>query len=222
MSGGSLLALRDPKTRYPITFHLAAGPTVFDAKGTMTDPVNMAGIDMRLDVKGNSMANIFSFTAIPLPPTPPFKVSGHLTKEGDVWTFADFKGGVGHSDLEGVMTYDSSHPKPDIKANLTSHVLDRLDLAGFIGAGPAQNPKQGGEKPKSQGVIPNVPISLDRLRAANLDATLRAEHINDPSLPLQNMETRFLLRDGDLKVDPLNFGVADGTIARTSRRSPRT
>lgn len=214
MTGGSLLTLRDPKKRYPITFHLTAGPTVFDAKGTMTDPVNMAGIDMRLDVKGNSMATIFPFTAIPLPPTPPFEVSGHLTKKDDVWTFADFKGGVGHSDLEGVLRYDGSHPKPDIKADLNSHMLDRTDLAGFIGAGPAQNPKQGG-RPRPHGVIPNAPINLERLRAANLDATLKAEHINDPSLPLDNMDTRFLLKDGNLKIDPLKFGVADGTISGT-------
>jgi hypothetical protein len=158
MTGGSLLTLRDPNVRYPITFHLTAGPTVFDAKGTMTDPVNMAGIDMRLDVKGDSLAKIFPFTAIPLPPTPNFEISGHLTKEGDLWTFADFKGGVGHSDLEGVLKYDSSHAKPDITANLTSKLLDRQDLAGFVGAGPAQNPAQGGEKPKSQGVIPIVNI----------------------------------------------------------------
>lgn len=215
MTGGSLLTLRDPKVRYPISFHLSAGATVFDAKGTMTDPVNMAGIDMRLDVKGDSLAKIFPFTAIPLPPTPNFEISGHLTKEGDLWTFADFKGGVGHSDLEGILKYDSSHAKPDITANLTSKLLDRQDLAGFIGAGPAQNPAQGGEKPKSQGVIPNVPINLERLRAANLDVTLRAEHFNDPSLPLQNMDTRFVLKDGDLKVDPLKFGIADGTIGGT-------
>ncbi|MBV8536346.1 MAG: AsmA family protein, partial [Alphaproteobacteria bacterium] len=67
----------------------------------------------------------------------------------------------------------------------------------------------------SQGAIPNVPINIERLRAANLDVTLHAEHINDPSLPLQNMDTRFLLKDGDLKVDPLKFGVADGTIGGT-------
>lgn len=215
LTGGSLLTLRDPKTRYPITFHLTAGPTVFDAKGTMTDPVNMAGIDVRLDVKGNSMATIFPFTAIPLPPTPPFEISGHLTKEGDLWTFADFKGGVGHSDLEGVLRYDSSHERPEIHADLTSHLLDRNDLAGFVGAGPAQNPAQGGQKPKSDRVIPDVPINLERLRAADLDARLRAERINDPSLPLQNMDTRFLLKDGDLKIDPLKFGIADGTLSGT-------
>lgn len=213
MTGGSLLTLRDPTTRYPITFHLTAGPTVFDAKGTMTDPVNMAGIDMRLDVKGNSMATIFPFTAIPLPPTPNFEISGHLTKEGDIWTFANFKGGVGRSDLEGQLRYDSTNARPNIQANLTSHMLDRHDLAGFVGAGAAENPKKGGEAPKSSGVIPDVPINLERMRAADLDVTLHAEHINDPSLPLENMETRFILKGGDLEVDPLKFGVADGTIA---------
>jgi len=213
--GGSLLTLRDPKTKYPLSVQLRAGPTVFSAKGTMTDPVQMAGIDMRLDVKGDSLANIFPFTAIPLPPTPAYEISGHLTKEGDVWTFADFKGAVGHSDLEGMLRYDSTHERPDIHADLTSRLLDRQDLAGFIGAGPAKEPEKGGQKPASDRVIPDVPINLERLRAADLDVRLRAKRINDPSLPLENMDTRFLLKDGDLKVDPLKFGAADGTISGT-------
>src|SRR5262249_7101132 len=124
MQGGSLLTLRDPRTKYPIDVNLSAGPTVFSAKGTMTDPVQMAGIDMKLDVKSDSMSHIFPFTAIPLPPTPPFEISGDLKKEGDTWAFQKFKGAVGHSDLSGDMQYDSSHERPAIKADLTSKLLD--------------------------------------------------------------------------------------------------
>lgn len=206
--GGSLLTLRNPKVKYPLDFHLAAGRTVFSAKGTMTDPVQMAGIDMTLDVKGDDLAKIFPFTAIPLPPTPPYEISGHLTKNGDIWTFDNFKGGVGHSDLEGRLRYDSTHARPEITADLTSHMLDSRDLAGFIGAGPAQK-----SAPSSSGVIPNVPINLDRLRAADLDVRLNAAHINDPSLPLQTLDARFRLEDGDLKIEPLNVGAADGKVS---------
>jgi uncharacterized protein involved in outer membrane biogenesis len=209
MTGGSLLSLRDPSTKYPLDFELRAGPTVFTAKGTMTDPVQMAGLDMQLEVKGDNLAHIFPFTAIPLPPTPQYKISGHLKKEGDVWAFEQFKGAVGGSDLNGNMQYDSRHERPSIKADLTSKLLDFKDLAGFIGAGPAKNdaPAQDSER-----VIPRVPINVERLRAADLDARFRAQKINAPGAPLDNMDSRFLLKDGLLVVDPLKFGIADGTI----------
>jgi uncharacterized protein involved in outer membrane biogenesis len=214
MVGGSLLTLRDPSTKYPIDFELRAGPTVFRAKGTMTDPVQMAGLDMQLDVKGDNLAHIFPFTAIPLPPTPEYKISGRLKKEGDVWSFEKFKGAVGGSDLEGDMQYSSERERPSIKASLTSKMLDFKDLAGFIGAGPQAKQDASAEtKAKdSERQIPQVPINIERLRAADLDVGFKAQKINAPGAPLDNMDTRFLLKDGLLVIDPLKFGIADGTI----------
>jgi uncharacterized protein involved in outer membrane biogenesis len=214
MLGGSLLTLRDPGTKYPIDFKLEAGPTVFSAKGTMTDPVQMAGLDMQLDVKGDNLAHIFPFTAIPLPPTPAYEISGRLKKEGDVWSFEQFKGAVGGSDLEGDMQYSSKNERPAIKASLTSKLLDFKDLAGFIGAGPEaqQDASKETQAKESQRAIPQMPINIERLRAADLDVGFKAQRINAPSAPLDNMDTRFLLKEGLLIIDPLKFGIADGTI----------
>lgn len=212
--GGSLLTLRDPHTRYPLNVELTAGPTVFSAKGTLTDPIQMEGLDMQLEVRGDNLADIFPFTAIPLPPTPVYRIAGHLTKGGDVWTFENFSGGVGHSDLEGGLRYDSSRERPMIQADLTSRLLDFADLAGFIGAGPAKSDAPKGQQ--SDRVIPSVPINIARLRAADLDVRLKAEQIHPPAgLPIQDMDARFRLRDGDLQIDPLKFGVADGAINGT-------
>ena len=210
--GGSILSLRDPKKPYPLDVELRAGPTVFSAKGTVTDPVQLAGIDLTLDVKGDSLAHIFPFTAIPLPPTRPYALSGRLQKEQDVWSFAGFKGRVGGSDLAGDLRYDGSAAKPDIKADAVSRKLDFDDLAGLIGAGPA---KQEHPEANPDGVIPDVPVNLARLRAANLDMRLRAAQVLAPNLPLQDMDARFVLRDGLLQVQPLKFGIAQGAIDGT-------
>lgn len=207
VEGGSILSLRDPKRPYPLSVNLHAGRTAFDAEGTVTDPVQMVGIDLRLDVRGDSMARIFPFTGIPLPPTPPFEISGRLRKENDVWYFENAKGRMGDSDLGGDLVYDGSKTRADIKADITSKLLDFKDLAGFVGG--STKPE---EKAKSDRVLPDMPLDVKRLRAANMDARFRAQRINAANLPIQNMDTHFVLRDGLLTIDPLKFGVADGTI----------
>jgi uncharacterized protein involved in outer membrane biogenesis len=211
--GGSILSLRDSSKPYPLDVQLRAGQTVFAARGTVTDPIQMAGIDLVLDVKGDSLSKIFPLTGIPLPPTRPYGLSGHLRKEGEIWSFAGFKGRVGGSDLTGDLRYDGSKPKPDVQIDAVSKKLDFDDLAGLIGAGPAE--KERPDKANPNRVIPEVPLNLERLRAANLDIRLRAASVLAPNLPIENMDARFLLREGFLKVDPLKFGVAEGSIDGT-------
>lgn len=47
------------------------------------------------------------------------------------------------------------------------------------------------------------------------DVKLKAARIEAPGWPLDDMQARLLLEDGLLKLDPLNFGVADGDIRAT-------
>jgi uncharacterized protein involved in outer membrane biogenesis len=207
--GGSILSLRDPQHPYPLSVKLHAGRTAFEAGGTVTDPVQMVGIDLRLDVRGDSMSKIFPFTGIPLPPTPPFKISGRLRKEKEVWYFEKAQGRMGDSDLAGDLVYDGTKTRADIKADITSKLLDFKDLAGFVGAETKPEKK---DEPRDR-VLPDIPLNLARLRAANMDARFRAQRINAPNLPIEDMDTHFILRDGRLTIDPLKFGVADGAIS---------
>jgi uncharacterized protein involved in outer membrane biogenesis len=56
------------------------------------------------------------------------------------------------------------------------------------------------------------------------DVKLKAARINAPGWPLEDMQAHLLLENGLLKLDPLNFGVADGDIrsvvSMDARRSP--
>jgi uncharacterized protein involved in outer membrane biogenesis len=63
---------------------------------------------------------------------------------------------------------------------------------------------------------------LTKLRAMDADVRLRAVRINAPSLPLDDMDAHLLLEGGMLKLDPLNFGVADGDIRSRIRMDART
>src|SRR5699024_2043957 len=51
-----------------------------------------------------------------------------------------------------------------------------------------------------------------KLRAMDADVRLRATRIESPALPLDHMDASLSLADGLLTLQPLDFGVAGGTI----------
>jgi uncharacterized protein involved in outer membrane biogenesis len=218
-TGGSLMMLRTDRKPYPLDFNLAMGPTKVVVKGTFDDPVQMKGIDANLDLSGHNLADLFYLTGIPLPPSPAYKLSGALRKEGEVWGFNDFKGVVGGSDLSGNLTYETRNDRGFVKADIHSQKMDIDDLGGLIGLAPkaekaadSQQQEKAAAQKESSKLLPDVPINLDRLRSADMDVSLKVAQIHAPGWPFQDMDARFLLDQGVLKVDPLKFDMADGAV----------
>ncbi|MDD5580969.1 MAG: AsmA family protein [Methylobacter sp.] len=216
--GGSLDMLRNNTVPYPLALSIKMGSTSIGIEGTFVDPVQMTGIDAGLNMQGNNLADLFYLTGIPLPPTPPYKLSGHLQKQNTVWEFQKFKGQVGDSDLSGDLSYDIKSERGFVKANLVSHLLDMKDLSGFIGATPSKgtlSPEQKAQAERDKSnprLLPDVPIDLTRLRAADMEVRLKANKINAPDWPINNLDIGFNLKKGVLRLEPFNFGVANGTI----------
>lgn len=208
-SGGSLQALRDDSVPFPLRVVVEMGETKVVIDGKFQDPIKLEGVDAALKIKGANMADLFYLTAIPLPPTQHYTFDGQLTKTGSVWAYHDFKGVVGSSDLAGNLAYDIGGTRGFLTAELTSKVFDTADMGGFIGLAP------GKEKSESPKLIPDVPLARERLLATDLDVHLQVAQIDAPSLPVKGMNVRFVLRDGLLKLDPLNLVLADGSVDGT-------
>jgi len=217
-SGGALDTLRDSTKEYPLKLKIVMGDTKVLVDGTFKDPIKISGVNASLNISGHSMADLFYLTAIPLPITPPYVLNGRLTKNANVWGYENFKGKVGGSDLAGNLSYDTSSERGFLKANLVSNLMDSKDLGGFIGLSPSgenaapEQKQAAAEKKASPKLIPDVPLKLERLRATDLDVTLKAAKIVAPGLPFKGMEVRFDLKDGVLKLNPLKVVLADGTV----------
>src|SRR4029077_290881 len=82
------------------------------------------------------MANLYPLIRLVFPSTPPYRLKGHLKHDGKVWSFSNFSGRVGDSDLSGNIRVDTAPKRPFMKADLVSNLLDFDDLAGFIGGKP--------------------------------------------------------------------------------------
>ncbi|MEZ0259357.1 MAG: AsmA family protein, partial [Alphaproteobacteria bacterium] len=203
--GGSLEILRDTSADYPLELQITMGGTKALLDGTFRDPVRLKGLDARLQLTGTDMADIFSLTHIPLPPTPAYTLKGALVKADDVWTFRNFTGKVGNSDLRGNVAFDTGGKRSKLTGKIISTRLDVEDLGGFFGYVP-------GRKLPAGRLLPDVQLDLTKFRAADVDVTLHADKLNAPGWPLSKLDARFDLENGLLKVAPLRFGVAGGTV----------
>ena len=226
----SPLALRQTDRPYRIDLRATAGPTRAHARGTLLDPFRLRDFDLRLRLAGQDMEDLFPLIGIATPPTPPYRLDGRFSRDGDTWRYDDFTGLVGDSDLGGSAAVTVGRKRPLLEANLVSKRLDFDDLAGFVGAPPqtggeeAANAEQRAEAAALAAdarVLPDTPYDLTKLRAMDADVRWKAHRINAPSLPLDDMDAHLLLDDGVLRLDPLNFGVAGGDIRSTVRMDAR-
>ena len=179
-------------------------------KGTLRDPAQLRALDLQLSLEGASFADLYPIIGVPLPPTPAYRIRGHLLHRDESWELRKFSGVVGGSDLAGDFLIDRSRRPQFMRADLTSERLDLADLAGFIGAEKAGPGKATTPDPRR--VLPDEPYSLEKLKAADADVRFQGKQILTQRLPAQNLSTRLIVAGGVLTLAPLNFGVADGNI----------
>lgn len=220
-TGGALLSLRDAAHPYPVDLQMANGPTRVSLVGTVQNPLSFEGADLRLTLQGTDMKLLYPLTGIPIPQTPPYKVSGNLDYKAGRVQFTDFQGTVGRSDLRGDIAVTTTG-KPVVEATLASRQVNMQDLGGFIGSTPghvndpgqtAQQRAQVARAEASSQLIPNAPISLPKLNAADVHLHYKAEHILGRGQPLDDMVANLDIVDGAIKLHPLSFGIGGGQIA---------
>jgi AsmA protein len=234
-NGGPVLGLRDEKTPYPLQVELTVGHTVAKADGTITSLLKFTAIDMRLALRGDSLAQLFPLLGIAFPETHAYTTDGHIGHTGNTWRYEKFSGRIGSSDIAGTIEVDTGGKRPAMKADLASKVLDFADLGPLMGAraGSVQAAKEAAPPPGQTAVstplqarvLPDMPFKTDRWGSVDAEVTLKAGTIHRArELPLDGLNTHLSLRDSVLTLDPLDVGVAGGhlmaVISLDGRKDP--
>lgn len=220
--GGALLSLRDVANPYPVDLKLANGPTRVALTGTVQNPLNFAGADLKLELAGPSMGLLMPLTGIPLPETPPFSIAGMLDYADRKIRFTHFAGKVGSSDIGGDILVDPTQERPFVEATLASRQVDLTDLGGLIGATPGRKdtpglaPQQKAQLAQAEAsakLLPSTPINLPKLNAANVKLHYKGEKIIGRGVPLDNIIADVTITDGRIVLHPVSFAVGTGEIA---------
>jgi len=217
---GGLLALQDAAKPFPLQADLKIGATRIVLAGTLSDPRDLGALDLRLRLSGSSMAQLYPLTGVTLPDTPAYATDGHLRAQlkeagGARFHYENFNGTVGDSDLHGSLTYVAGEPRPKLSGKLTSNQLRFADLAPLIGADSNREKKARGvvSKQPADKVLPVEEFRTERWRAMDADVEFTGKRIvQREQLPFSDLYTHVRLDDGVLRLEPLRFGVAGGTL----------
>ncbi len=219
--GGSVLSLRDANDRYPVDLKLANGATRVSLQGSLQQPLQFGGAELKLELAGDDLSNLYPLTGVPLAPTPPYRLSGQLDYEGGKMRFHDFSGSVGGSDLNGWIQVQRGGVRPYVEADLYSRKVVLADLRGFIGAAPGKTDdtklsqsqqKEHAQQDASGKLLPDKPLNLPKLRSVDFDVRYKGQRIESESTPLDNLTAHLKIDDGVIALKPLSFGVGQGAI----------
>ncbi|RPH25009.1 AsmA family protein [Buttiauxella warmboldiae] len=226
---GGMVALRsEGETAFPVQADVHSGNSRVAFIGTINDPMTMGGVDLRLKFSGDSLGNLYDLTGVLLPDTPPFATDGHLLakidpEKGSVFRYQNFNGRIGDSDIHGSLTYSQGKSRPKLEGELESKQLRLADLGPLIGVDSGKGAQQSKRSEQVKGekihqpadkVLPYDRFETDKWDVMDADVRFKGERIeHSGTLPLSNLSTHVILNNADLRLQPLKFGMANGTIS---------
>ncbi len=205
---------------YRFEARMVAGPTRLSADGAIDRPFDFGRFHAQLSGSGEDLADLYQITGLAFPNTPPYRTTGQLSRDGDLFRFDHFTGRVGDSDLSGALSVDKVKGRRFLKGTFISRSLDWKDLAQVLGGAPVASKA---ESPKEKAVaanlsargrlLPDARLDMTRLRAMDADVRFQATSVKANRLRLSAVKLRARLDRGMLNVDPLTFGFSQGVLA---------
>ena len=212
--GGPVLSIRQADTPYPLKAEAKIGDTSVKLEGTISDIVGLKGLDLKLaPLSGKSMDELYHIIHVAFPATSPYTTTGRLVRGDGVIRYENFTAKVGESDLAGTLRVDTNAEPTTMTGEINAKVLNIVDLGPLVGT----------DKPEQKsGLLPDAPFDASRWGSVNADVKIRAGTIKRPKqLPLEHLQTRIVMKDKVLSLEPLEFGIAGGKLAGTVRLDGR-
>lgn len=225
---GAVVSLVDSGVPFPIQLELTLGETRLRMEGTVADATQLSGVDMRMEMAGPTLANIYPLLLLPLPASPPYTLHGRLRRDGPHYALEELGGRIGSTDLEGQGSYVMRAPRPLLTIQLKSKLLDIRDLGPLIGIetktrtgkplkqaqlSSREEAKQTDQAKRGDRVLPAGRFDPQRLRVIDADVRLQAHRVRGiATVPLEDFDGVVRLRDAVLTLDALKLGAAGGTV----------
>lgn len=188
---------------------LAPGETRILLAGDVRDLRSPQDLRLRVSARGPQSEGLSRLIGFDLPHLPPYDLEARLARDGLRFTLQDLHGRLGQSDLSGRIAVDMGVRPPRLDARLASERLDYDDLTAVLAGRPA-NPGAG----RAGGRLFSAePLGIESL-LGSVQGRLRyrARSVKVQELPLDGLLLDARLRERHLRLAPLRFGVAGGSV----------
>jgi len=218
VTGGAFINIRRDRP-YDFKAMLEGVGSRLVADGSVTRPFDLGHFTATLSLQGRDMADLYRLTGITTPNTPPYRLSGKLTRDESTFTFRDFTGRVGSSDLSGNVKVHKVGDRRRVEADLRSRLLDIDDLASVLGGTPTVT--ASGDTVMTSGagakLLPVASLNVERLRVMDGTLSYRAARVKRNDLDIRKVELGAELKSGILNLDPVSFDFNQGSLNGTAR-----
>lgn len=223
--------LRATGNPYAFDASMHMGPSSITARGNIPRPFDLDNIVAAVEIKGDDLANLYYITGLAFPNTPPYRLHGRLTRADELWSVAGLSGLVGHTDLNGTMSVDSTTDRPFLRANLVSKHADIDDIATVFGERPVRRaipsahaaakpvataaaaPVDATPAPETSLLLPDAPLRVERVRHMDARVHYVAADIKTGGVPMRELDVTIKLDHGVLTVDPARVTMALGKLS---------
>ena len=208
LNAGALVELREAGEPYPLTLEVKAGDTTAQVKGTLMQPLQLAGLDLAITVQGSGSKMLAAFTGTSLSTLPPYRLQARLSRQDDTWKLSKMQGTLGQSDVAGEVTVAVGNARPFVQASVKSDTMDVEQLLTVLTPTHAQASPQHTQTPPEE----ETPLAVEPLRALDANVTFQAGKVITPQVTVEDLVLHVSLEAGRLHIEPLRFKVGGGTL----------
>ncbi|MEX2407603.1 MAG: AsmA family protein, partial [Rhodovibrionaceae bacterium] len=199
MAGGS----------YPIDLSGSVAGADLSVSGSVANITASPSPDLTISVSGDNLSDFNALAGGGLPDAGPYEFSGRVTSEDTTYKVEGMNLSLADTALSGAVSVDMSGERPMVTGSLTSPLVDLGALPGTDGEDSAEETasENGAD---SQYVIPDEPLPLDALRAADADLSLKIDTLRvKEGMEVSALDLTLNLQNGRLSVSPMT-GVFSG------------
>lgn len=211
---GAPLTGRKPRTPYPFDVRVQDGETLVVASGTSAAPLSLRGFDLEVQASGPNLAEMKYLIGVGLPNSRPYRLTGHLARQGRTTPATGLRAVIGESDFAGTIVSDGSKPRRMLRIDLTSKVLHAADIAAFLTHIPdhahTRSVPGSAGKGGSDRLLGSKPLNLVRFRDRDARLSIAADRFMVGHLATSRLRTQGVLDHGVFNLKPFSLALPSG------------
>ncbi|MEM8914370.1 MAG: AsmA family protein [Pseudomonadota bacterium] len=195
---------KQPDWPFELVANLAGASTSLNGAIKDTETFSAIGADVSAEVPdAGALAGLAGVTD--LGPVPPVSLTTRVDQDGQIIALSDLSGLIGDASLDGNMTARLDGPVPAVQGALN---IGALDLDALLPAGESEPAPAGDGR-----MIPDVPLPLDGLTAADADIAITAQSITAGGVTISDLATDISLAGGALDLALNQAGLFGGGLS---------